>query len=955
MIPAPPADSAWRNRLPWLIGGVLAIVLQVVDWTPLARLDLAVFDIVSPTLAPESAADADAVVIAIDDTSIAELGAWPWPRGTHAALLDRLSEVGVRAIGYDVLFPEAADDPAEDTALAHAILRNGRVALPVAPSVVAASAAGLGLTTLGPLPALARAARSLGHVDVEIDADRVARRLFLEAGIGDARWAALPLAVRTIRDERSSGALPGRRGPDGSSTPSGTWGRNHEVLMPRASAPVPELPFSHILRDPALASTLAGKTVFVGATATGLGTALVTSIGESRAATPAVRFMAWAYVALDAGRAIAPLDDGPALAMTGLIFLLLLMRGPPVTTWSSILVGVAIGLPLLLSTFLLNRYALWFAPMAATSGLVVGNLLWRAGRIREATRQLFQVQRHERATLHAIADGVVTVDAAGLVVYANPVARRLAGDPLTGRRASDLFGDVAPGRMLVEQALEDCRGRGGPVRVEVPLTLIRGDGEQSLVQLTATPLVDARGRAGGAVLALQDVTETAATRARLDHAATHDALTGLPNRAAFVERLREALSAPDLATAPVAVLFMDLDRFKRINDSLGHRCGDQVLVEIGSRLRRGDATVDIVARWGGDEFVALLRGLPDRAAIADATRRLMALVNRTLDIDGLQLHCSCSVGIAVAPDDAVDADALLTMADVAMYRGRARSGGDFGFFSPDMNLRSRDRLARETSLRHALVRRELEIHYQPQVELATGRTVALEALLRWRRPDGTLVMPDAFIPIAEESGLIQAIGEWVLLGVCDQLAAWMRAGHPIVPVAVNVSARQCLDHGLARTLRDALHASGIAPGLLMLEITETTAMRDVEHVIDLLGDVHALGVGVAVDDFGTGYSSLAYLKRFPIDQLKIDQSFVRDVTTDDNDAAIVTAILALAHSLGWSVVAEGVETEAQRAFLAERRCDLAQGFLFCRPLPPEELASAMGWLSDVPEPDPVRN
>ena len=935
--------AAARSPLwsPWLFGALLVIVLQCVAWNPVLRLDLAVFDLIAPSTRP--AALDETVVVAIDDASIAALGPWPWSRRTHAAMVDRLHAAGVAAIGYDVLFSEAfAADVAGDDALAEALRRSGRVVLPVAP---AKASDGAPIGALGPLGAFATAAHALGHVDVEIDADAIARRVYLEAGIGAPRLPALPLAMMIARGGETS-SMAGRRAPARTVDGAG-WVRDFEILVPHSSAPLPVVSFADVLRDPALATRLKDKVAFVGVTATGIGSALTTSIADTRAPMPAVDFLAWTYVALRAGTAITPLALGASLAIGLAALVALALWAPRASRPSraaSIAVGAAIGLPLATSVVLLHVAGVWFAPVAATVGLLVGNLLWRGARLREAARQLFRAQQQARATLHAIADGVITVDRAQRICYANPVALRLCGRPdLRDVTASDLFPEDPPHRTLVAGALADCMARGDTVRVESDLTLPDQAGGARLVRVTVTPLTDAKGAREGAVLVLHDVTDAAAAAARLDHAATHDALTGLPNRVFFRERLRQAIAESKRSGDTIATLFVDLDRFKRINDSLGHRFGDQVLKVVADRLRASGRAVDTVARWGGDEFVVLLHGLPSRDAISAAARRLMQAVSQTIDIDGMELHCSCSVGIALAPHDAADVDSLLAMADLAMYRGRARSGGHFEFYASEMALWTRDRLQLESDLRKALAQGEFELHYQTQVDLGTGEAVGLEALLRWRNAFGTLVMPDDFIAVAEESGLILAIGEWVIFEAADQIARWAAAGLPVLPIAVNVSARQCLDHGIVRTLGEALRRSGIAPHLLMLEITETTAMRDVEHVIDLLRQVSALGVGIAVDDFGTGYSSLAYLKRFPIQQLKIDQSFVRDVATDSNDAAIVVAILALAHSLGWTVVAEGVETEAQRRFLTEQSCDLAQGFLFTTPMIASELVAALQW------------
>jgi diguanylate cyclase (GGDEF)-like protein/PAS domain S-box-containing protein len=937
------AARTLRSRLwsPWLVGALASAILQSVEWSPTHRLDLATFDLVAPFARPPALDDT--VVVAIDDASIAALGAWPWSRGIHAAMVDRLHDAGVAAIGYDVLFSEpSTNDAAGDDALVAALHRNGRVVLPVAPTGVSRGV-DAGVAALEPLPTFIAAARSLGHVDVEVDADAIARRIFLEAGVDTPSLLALPAAVAVVRDGDQARTLAGRRAPAQSAARAAIWTRDFEMLVPHSSAAMPTLSFVDVLRDPTRASSMRNKTIFVGVTATGIGPELTTTISDARAPMPAVDFLAWTYIALRSGTAITPLGLGPNMALALIALVALAIWAPRLSRASSIAVGAMVGLPLAVSVLLLHAAGLWFAPVSATAGLLVGNLLWRGDRLRESARQLFRTKQVARATLHAIADGVITVDETQRILYANPVAQQLIGSSdLQDRTAPELFAEDPPHRQLVATALQECMTQRGTVRVGSDLTLSIAGGSR-LVRVTASPLMDSKDRLEGAVLVLHDVTEAAAAAARLDHAATHDGLTGLPNRVLFRERLAQAIAESKRSGETVAALFMDLDRFKRINDSLGHRAGDQVLKVIADRLRSGGRAGDAVARWGGDEFVVLLQGLPSREAIASAARRLMNMVAQTIDLDGMELHCSCSLGIALAPQDASDVDSLLAMADLAMYRGRAQSGGHLEFYASEMALWTRDRLQLESDLRKALVQGEFEIHYQPQVNLTSGEAVGLEALLRWRKAFGEIVMPDEFIGVAEESGLILPIGEWVIFEAAEQIARWSAAGLPALPVAVNVSARQCLDHGIVRTMREALKRTGIEPHLLTLEITESTAMRDVEHVIELFGQISALGIGIAVDDFGTGYSSLSYLKRFPINQLKIDQSFVRDVTTDSNDAAIVVAILALAHSLGWPVVAEGVESEAQRTFLKDQGCELGQGYLFCKPLIAAELEGALHW------------
>ncbi|MEY2655418.1 MAG: hypothetical protein RLZZ524_2446 [Pseudomonadota bacterium] len=428
--------------------------------------------------------------------------------------------------------------------------------------------------------------------------------------------------------------------------------------------------------------------------------------------------------------------------------------------------------------------------------------------------------------------------------------------------------------------------------------------------------------------------------------ATHDALTGLPNRALLIDRLQQALRAAQGGPRGVAVLYIDLDRFRRINDSLGPRQGDQVLRSVAARLQACLRSQDTLARWGGDEFVVLLDLAQDREVVAARAAQMIDAVTRELRVDSaeggpIEVACGCSVGIALAPQDGLAADALLAMADAAMHRAKARGGRRFEFHASGMPAWTREWLALETRLRHALSQDSFVLHYQPQVDLRSGRVVGLEALLRWRQPDGTLWRPARFLPIAEETSLILHIGEWVVREAIGQLARWRAQGLPLVPVAVNVSTRQCLDRRLVRVVAEALAAHRIAPALLKIEVTESAAIADQGQLRSLLAELRSIGVQVSMDDFGTGFSSLSHLRSFRVDQIKIDASFVRDISRDPNGAAIVRATIALAHGLGLPVVAEGVESDEQMAFLAEHDCDIAQGYLYAQALDRESIATLL--------------
>ncbi|MGH8670507.1 MAG: putative bifunctional diguanylate cyclase/phosphodiesterase, partial [Burkholderiales bacterium] len=418
------------------------------------------------------------------------------------------------------------------------------------------------------------------------------------------------------------------------------------------------------------------------------------------------------------------------------------------------------------------------------------------------------------------------------------------------------------------------------------------------------------------------------------HLAYHDALTGLPNRAFFRDFLDWQLSRARRNRQPLAVLFLDLDRFKYINDTLGHDIGDQLLKAVGERISHSVRVGDSVARLGGDEFTVVLDIASSKIA-ATVAEKIVSALSAPFVIGGHEMFVAASIGISIYPSDGTDISTLLKHADTAMYRAK-EYGNNYRFYEAGMESMVSKRLEMENNLRRALARNELVVHYQPQVDLRSGNTTGMEALVRWQHPERGLVPPSEFIPMAEETGLIVAIGEWVLLEACRQLKTWLKMGYSPIRLAVNLSGRQLAQDNLAHTISTTLEATGLPADLLELEITESTIMQQAERTVIVLQKLKAIGVSLAIDDFGTGYSALSYLRRFPVDVLKIDRSFVQDITSNSDDASIVTGIIALAHSLRLKVVAEGVETGEQRGILSERRCDAIQGHLYSEALPAEE-------------------
>jgi diguanylate cyclase (GGDEF)-like protein/PAS domain S-box-containing protein len=562
-------------------------------------------------------------------------------------------------------------------------------------------------------------------------------------------------------------------------------------------------------------------------------------------------------------------------------------------------------------------------------------------------QRLYIAQARAQITLNSIGDAVISVDMHGGVDYLNVAAERMTGwsrDEARGRPVGDILAivDSVTARPIVNPLDYILQGDASAGLAD-ECVLVDRHGKRLPIEDSAAPIHDWNRQLVGAVMVFRDISRNVALTAKMRHLAQHDFLTNLPSRVLLNDRIALAVSLAKRSTAYPALLFLDLDKFKHINDSLGHSVGDQLLQAVAERLLACVRTSDTVSRYGGDEFVILLADErhPQDAALA-AQKILHALATPFL-IGEQELHTSTSIGIGVFPFDGMDATTLIKNADTAMYHAKEHGRNNFQFFHQAMNQRAVERQQIESNLRRALEQAEFTLHYQPKVDLQNHRITGVEALLRWMHPEWGLVQPERFIAIAEECGLIVPIGRWVLREACLQAVRWREAGIPGVSIAVNVSAvefrqRDFFDHALA-----IIEETGADPGCLQLELTETVLMRDVATSADLLARFKAVGVKIAVDDFGTGYSSLSYLSQFPIDVLKIDQSFVRAIDgAAGKNGAIVGAVIDMGKNLHQRVIAEGVEDEEQLAFLKAHECNEAQGYLFSRPVDAAQMQAMFG-------------
>jgi diguanylate cyclase (GGDEF)-like protein/PAS domain S-box-containing protein len=542
-----------------------------------------------------------------------------------------------------------------------------------------------------------------------------------------------------------------------------------------------------------------------------------------------------------------------------------------------------------------------------------------------------------RAMAEHSADWIWSTDILGRYTYSNQRGVDNLGYALEAflelDKAKLLHPDDLP---LFQQTLKHAvSARQGWQNIE--LRWRHRDGSYRTLESNASALFDEAGQLIGFQGVDRDITERRKAEARIEFLAHHDALTGLPNRVLLRDRFEHALALAERARSRVAMLFIDLDNFKVVNDTLGHAAGDELLLTVVERLSGCTRESDTISRQGGDEFILLLDNVPDQETVERIASDILVRLAEPVEINDHVLNASCSIGISVFPMDGSNFDSLLKKADAAMYDAKGAGRNTYRFFDEQMNLQAHEHLLLQNRLHQALFRAELYLHYQPQLEIGSGKVIGVEALLRWNNPDLGEVGPDRFIPVAEGCGLIVPIGAWVMEEACRQAQALRQTGWPDLTMSVNLSAMQFRRSGLIETVAGALERSGLPPHLLELELTESILLQDVDKTLDTVQQLKALGVRLSIDDFGTGYSSLSYLKRFAVDRLKIDRSFVRDISTDPDDAAIVRAIIQLARSLHLGIIAEGVETLAQLEFLGAEGCQEVQGFLFSRPLAPSAL------------------
>ncbi len=888
--------------------------------------------------------NSDIVIVTVDDRSLDSLGRWPWPRQLHAEFIDKLTEARVKAIGLDILFIEPDhDNPDNDMRLAQAMQRNGKTVLPV---VIESTSTARDVKVKLPLPELVNAVADMGHTNILPDGKGVVRGLYLSANINAGqKISAFTKALAAFGQTSHSNPV---NKPVFQKHPASEITSFSDYVRIPFSGPAGHYPmysYVDVLRSEKLRQQFSDKYILIGLNATGFGSRFATSVSNHSELMSGIELNAQVLDMLLTKTCILPVKPIPAVLLTAILVLIPLVSYSFLSGRQTFFITITFVLiSLAVSAFLLFTSHLWFGPTPIILALLAGILFWNSKQLGSVSALLFMERQKARATLHAIGDAVVTTNKQGKIEYMNPAAEKMAGYSLNqvkGKTFSDIFTveEADESKKLFEEFQDKLRSN------EIDQAEIKGfvsqTGRKYAVQLSANQIIERNGKGSGMVYAFNDLTALLDISQRMAYIATHDALTGLPNRVLLHDRLTQAINLAGRLGKHIVILFIDLDGFKKINDGLGHAGGDQVLKEIAKRLqfcvRQGDTT----ARWGGDEFVVLMENLEHEQYVVEIVDKIVHKLSAPLHVFSQQVFVTPSIGISLFPKDGETADALLARADAAMYSVKDTGRNGFNFYSTGLNDTARQRLQMEKEMHDALEQGEFEVFYQPLIDLKSQQILGAEALLRWRHYEKGIILPGEFIYLAEETGLIVPIGNWLFQTVCRQLKQWHQQGLQGMQVAVNLSPRQFMQKNLLEMISQCIEQYHIVPGTLNVEVTESIMMRDVDQAIKILQKLKAVGVSVALDDFGTGYSSLSYLKRFPVDKLKIDRSFIKNLFSDSEDASIVNAVILLGHNMNMQIVAEGIETRDQMLFLMRHGCDIGQGYYFDRPLKAEKMTGLL--------------
>ncbi|MEE9412158.1 MAG: EAL domain-containing protein [Methylococcales bacterium] len=893
----------------------------------------------------------DIVIVAIDESSILSLGRWPWSRRYHADLVDKLEKAGVKVIGLSIIFSEPdiahIDD---DYRLGKALRNSGKVVLPVINNQVQLRPTE---TETVPISHLIDAAASLGHVNIELDGDGIARSVFLNARSAEINWSSFGLAMKQVAD--GNHLKISSKYQQSNQQLAKPWIKDNRMLIPYVDQPgrFQHVSFVDVLEGRVKPELLKDKYVIVGVTAVGMGGYLATPVSDGGYLMPGVEVNANILNAIQNNMGVFHLPRAWIFVLAALLTLLPVFIYPKLTPRLALCAMLSLIVLTLLATYvLLAKFRFWFPPAPVLLALGFSYPLWSWRRLEFAGRSLFEHKQRSDVTLDAIGDAVITTNQNGIAEYLNPAALHLTNtttEQASGKLVSQLLSPIGDcdGNCL-EDLVEQCIRENTTLRLPND-TVVRNTQQKELAILgTIAPINNNAGKPTGAVVAISDVTEMRNLMQEMEHQANHDVLTALPNRVLLRDRLEHAILRAKRTERQVIVLFIDLDGFKTVNDGLGHFAGDNLLKAVARRLQLTARQEDTIARIGGDEFVIVLENIITNDQIETVTQKIVGIFEQPFIVDRHELFVGASIGVSIYPKDGENHETLLNNADTAMYRAKAGGRNTVCYFGREMSSHALQRLVMEQELRRAIHQDDLILHYQPVISLKTGSMTGVEALVRWQHPERGLIQPGEFIALAEDTGLIVPLGEWVLNAACQQAKDWkVDEGDSEFRIAVNLSPRQFLQTGFPGLVERILEKTGLPAEYLEFEITENHIMQDINAAIKTMEVLAEMGIGLSIDDFGTGYSSLSYLNQFPIARLKIDRSFVQDINTQSDKSAIALAVIAMAHSMNLSVVAEGVEKQEQLAFLKAKQCDEIQGFYFCKPILGSEVLKYNSELSEA--------
>ncbi len=869
-------------------------------------------------------------IITVDDKSLDKIGTWPWSRTIHAELLTRLTDTKPKAIAFDILFTNPDSRYAEgDRIFSAAIRANGRVVLPALHVKTPR-----GIKLLPPIPILGKSIAQLAHVDAEVDSDGLVRRVFLKAGVGESHLSTLGLASLEVANSIPNTKLPGSIKEFSERSTENKWIRNNQILLSLDNTRHLFETYSYVdvLSNDAILNELTDKIIFVGVTASGLMTSLPIASALENSLISSVYYHASIAHALQTQMGITPVSNIVFYLSSAILVLFLTMiyclSRAGVTLFATFIFICTITLG---SLILLKTALLWLPPATIIMTFIITCTLWNWRQLKLLTKQLSVEKKQAEITLQSIADGVITLDSHKNILYMNPVAQQLTG--MSNRSAHNLpieavfnVVDSLGGTKISKDLLSylENKNKNSP---HERVTLNSKNGRHYSIRTTIGKMHHS-GKEQGTVLAFSDITETLNMLDHMSYQATHDILTDLPNRGLLMERLQHLFVSVKHEKNQVALLFIDIDKFKNVNDGFGHEIGDRLLTKIAIRLKSNIQKQDIVARLGGDEFVIVLNQWASKKSIETVIQKILAGFEQPILVDQRTFYVTCSIGVSLYPQDADDSETLLKNADIAMYSAKDRGGNNAQYFSDNMNKVIQNKLLLEKELRIAVEKNQLKIYYQPQINIHSKKIIGVEALLRWEHNEFGMVSPSQFIPLAEDSGLIIPIGEWVLRSSCAQLNQWKTFVDDEFSLSINVSPRQFLGENVLALLKEVLSKEKINPKQLKLEITEGVFVSEKSDIESTLAAFRKMGGAVSIDDFGTGYSSLSYLNRIPVDQIKIDRSFVTNIEKNSRSCRLTKAIISIAQDMGLNVIAEGVENEEQLNILIEQDCHQIQGYYY---------------------------